>query len=153
MKELIRNPAVNAGCIGLFTAFYSLVFFVTAGNVEFSRTLYYSAVSKQAVPFWSEWSAFLAAGRHMGIAYAMIGLTVLVILLLISHRKKYDEYHAAVLARCFTVALALTLIAIAVFYLMILSDANGIVEKFTLFVSIHWSTVVMADLAYVLWSR
>lgn len=153
MKDLLKNPSVNAVCIGLVTAFYSLIFFVTSGNVEFNRTLYYSAVSGQTVPFWNDWSAFLAAGHQKWIACAMTGLTVLVILLLLGRRKKYDEYHAAVLAGCFTVALALTLLAIAVFYLMVLSDANGIVEKFTLFVSSHWATVVLADRVYVLWSR
>ncbi len=50
-------------------------------------------------------------------------------------------------------AVALTLIAIGIFYLMILSDPNGIVEKFTLFIVIHWAVVVLADLAYVLLCR
>ena len=51
------------------------------------------------------------------------------------------------------VAAILTLIAIAVFYLMILSDPNGIVEKFTLFIVINWTTVVLSDLVFVLVCR
>jgi len=47
----------------------------------------------------------------------------------------------------------LTLVAIAIFYLLILNEPTGIVEKFTFFIVIHWSTVVISNLAYVLLCR
>ena len=70
--------------------------------------------------------------------------------MLLIRRRPYDEYHTANLIQCLVAAAVLTLMAIAAFYLMILSDPNGIVEKFTLFIVINWATVVLADLAYVL---
>ncbi len=148
MKNILKNPRVNAVCISMFTAFYGLIFIVTSGHVEFERLIYYNK-STGVHQFWTGWSNFLASGHHIYIAYTLIAITVLVVLMLLFRRRPYDEYHVASLIQCLAAAAVLTLIAIAGFYLMILSDSNGIVEKFTLFIAIHWATVVLADLVYV----
>ena len=83
----------------------------------------------------------------------MIGLTVIIIAMLLMRRRKYDEYHAAILANWLIAALVLTMIAIAVFYLTILIDPTAIGEKFGLFIDAHWVTVVLSDFAYVLLCR
>ena len=140
MKRFLGSPAVNAVCISLFTAFYGAVF------------LTHAYVPAQDAPFWPAWSAFLAAGHQRSIAYTLIAATALIVLLLV-RRRPYDEYHAALLARCLIVSIVLTLIAIALFYLLVLSDPQGIVEKFTLFIVLHWATVVFSNLAYVLLCR
>lgn len=145
MKRILRHPAVNAVCISLFTAFYALVFLTASKNIAFGKQI--------ADPFWEGWSSFLTAGYHAYIAYAMIAITILVVVLLILRRRPYDEYHTSLLIHCLAVAAVLTLVAIAVFYLMILSDPSSIVEKFTLFIVIHWTTVVLCDLTYVLLCR
>lgn len=150
MNRLLKNPATNAVCISLFTAFYGLIFIMTSGHSEFESLLYYSGTKQSVNSFWNDWSNFLAAGHHIYIAYALIAFTLLVVALLILRHHPYDEYHTWLLSQCLSVAIVLTLIAIAIFYLMILSDPNGIIEKFTLFIVIHWTTVVLADLAYVL---
>lgn len=152
MKRILKSPITNAACLCLFSAFYAIVFLITARSAAFKDLLYYD----RAIPargFWSGWSGFLAAGHHAFIAYAALGLTLLVVLLLLRRRRPYDEYHTAALIQCLAVASVLVLIAIAGFYLMMLSDANGIVEKFTLFIVIHWVTVVLADLVFVLACR
>lgn len=148
MKSILKNPAINAVCISLFTAFYAIIFIVTSGHVEFESLLYYSRTTS-IHPFWTGWSSFLASGHHVYIAYALIVITILVVLMLLFRRHPYDEYHTDNLIQCLAVAAILTLIAIAGFYLMILSDSNGVVEKFTLFIVIHWTTVVLSDLVYV----
>lgn len=152
MKSILKNPGINAVCISMFTAFYGLIFIVTSKHVEFERLLYYSRATGTHT-FWTDWSSFLASGYHVYIAYALIAVTILVVFMLLFRRRPYDEYHVARLIQCLAAATVLTLIAIAGFYLMILSDSNGIVEKFTLFIVIHWATVVLADLVYVLVSR
>lgn len=148
MKNILKKPGTNALCISMFTAFYGLIFIVTSGHMEFERLLYYGR-STGRHSFWQGWSSFLASGRQIYIAYVLIALTVLVVLMLLFRRRPYDEYHVAGLIRCLAAATVITLIAIAGFYVLILSDPNGIVEKFTLFIVIHWTTVVLADLAYV----
>lgn len=153
MKRLLRLPFVNAVCISLFTAFYGLIFIVTSENNKFKSLLYYRHISNNNTSFWKSFSDFLAAGHHAYIAYALIALTILVAILLLLRRHPYDEYHLSLLNGCLSVAVVLTLIAIAVFYLMILSDSSGVVEKFTLFITIHWATVVLADLSFVLLCR
>jgi len=152
MKDIFKNPATNAVCISLFTAFYGLVFFVTSRDAEFGGLLYYR-LATSIDPFWTGWSSFLASGYHAYIAYALIAITMLVVLMLLFRRRPYDEYHVARLLQCLAAAVILTLIAIAGFYLMVLSNPNGIIEKFTLFIVIHWTTVVLADLVYVIVCR
>jgi len=153
MKRILKHPATNASCISLFTAFYALIFIITSGHAEFQNLLYYGRAGQNADSFWAWWSFFLSAGFQKYIAYALIALTALVVVLLLTRRRPYDEYHTAILTACLSAAVVLTLIAIAVFYLLVLSEPSGIVEKFTLFVSIHWASVVLADLTYVLLCR
>ena len=152
MKHILKNPAVNAAGLSIFTAFYAIVFIIISRQAKFKEQLFYTQ-SAGGHPFWDSWSTFLASGRQAYIAYALILLTILIVLMLLFRQRPYDEYHTANLIHCLAVATILTLAAIAGFYLMILSDANGIVEKFTLFIVIHWTTVVLADLVYVFISR
>jgi len=143
MKRLLKSPVTNAVCISVFTAFYALIFFMNSNN-----TVCYM----EATSFWSAWSDFLINGHHHYIAYVLIAVTVLVVALLIL-RRPYGEYHTSILTHCLVAAAVLTLLAIAIFYLMILHDPNGIIEKFTLFIVIHWATVVFANLTYILLCR
>lgn len=149
MKRLLKSPANNAICISIFTAFYTIVFFMTTKNIEFEDSLVYKGTDS----FWSAWSGFLASGYHLYIAITLAAVTMLIVFLLIKRRQPYDEYHTSILTNCLVVATILTLVAIAIFYLMILNEPTGIIEKFTLFIVIHWTTVVFANLAYVLLCR
>ena len=153
MKKLLSQPSVNAVCLSLFTVFYGLIFIMSCGHREFIDLLYYSRIGNSAPLFWNDFSNFLAAGYQAYIAYALIAITVLVAIMLLLRRHPYDEYHTSLLFACLSIAAVLTLIAIAVFYLMILSEPNGIVEKFTLFISVHWAVVVLSDLCFVLLCR
>ncbi len=153
MKNILKHPATNAVCLGLFTAFYGVIFITASQNSRFKSLLYYSGAKQGMNPFWEGWSKFLANGYHAIIAYVLIALAVVVIALLILRRHPYDEYHTSLLVQCLAVAAVLTLIAIAIFYLMILCDPAGIIEKFTLFIAVHWVSIVMCDLTYVLLCR
>jgi heme exporter protein D len=153
MKYFLKHPLSNAVCISLFTLFYGLIFILTSRHIEFGSLLYYKDTANKANTFWESWSSFLASGKHSYIAYIMFAITILIVILLMLRRHPYDEYHTSLLVQCLAVAVILTLIAIAIFYLLVLSDPNGIIEKFTLFIAIHWITVVLADLVYVILCR
>ncbi len=153
MKRVLRHTSTNAICISLFTAFYALIFITTSRHIEFVNLLYYNSTKHNDCPFWKSWSSFLFAGHHVYVAYVLIAITILIVVMLTLRRHDFDEYHTSLLLQCLAVAAVLTLIAIALFYLMILSDSNGIVEKFTLFIIIHWTTVVLSDLVYVILCR
>ena len=148
MKHLLKNPLTNAIGLSIFSGFYGLIFIQTSGHREFIELLYYDQGNGKN-SFWQGWSSFLASGRQAYIAYVLIAISILVVLTLLLRRRPYDEYHTQVLINCLAVATILTLTAIAIFYLAILSDPNGIVEKFTFFITIHWTTVVLSDLVYV----
>jgi len=149
MKRLLASPVINAVCIGIFTAFYASVFLMTSNRIEFASR----PPIEEAASFWAVWSGFLAAGHQQYIACALAAVTILIIVLLLIRRRHYDEYHISVLTHCIVAAAVLTLAAIAAFYLMILCEPAAIIEKFTLFITIHWTTVVFADLTYVLLYR
>jgi len=149
MKRILKSPVVNAVCISLFTAFYAFVFYTTSRNVDFENSLQF----KDTTAFWSAWCSFLAEGHQLYIAIVLIAVTMLVVALLIIRRRPYDEYHTTILTHCLVVAAILTLVAVAMFYLLILNNPVGIIEKFTLFIVIHWTTVVFANLTYVLLCR
>lgn len=124
MKRIISHPVTNAVCISIFSLFYGIVFIATAKGAA-----------------------------QVVAACGLLGLTVLVDSLLLRRRRSYDEYHTTILVTCLVIALVLMMITVAVFFLMILSQPTGVVEKFSLFAAIHWGTVVLADLAYVLICR
>ena len=149
MKQFLKSPTVNAVCISLFSAFYWLLFGLQAGTTDYEWLKYYDGNAS----FWSSWSDLILDGFLMVIANILIGVTILVVVLLIVRRKPYDEYHTSILTNCLVVAAVLTLIAIAVFYWIVLSEPFWIGGKFTLFIVIHWTTVVFANLTYVLLCR
>jgi putative effector of murein hydrolase len=121
MKRALKSPVLNAICLCLFSAFYTVV--------------------------------YILIERPMYVAWPMIVITGIIVATLLMRRRKYDEYHAAILANCLIAALVLTMIAIAVFYVIILTDPNAIVEKFGLFIDIHWVTVLLSDFAFVVLCR
>jgi len=121
MKRALKSPVLNAVCVSLFSAFYTLV--------------------------------YILIERPMYVALPMICLTVVVVIMLLVRRQRFDEYHATILSNCLIAALVLTMIAIAAFYLLIIFDPIDIDKKFGIFIDIHWVTVVMSDFAYVVLCR
>jgi len=121
MKQALKSPILNALCLTLFSAFYTLVYIINE--------------------------------RPMYVAIPMICLTVIVVIMLLTCRQRYDEYHVAILSNCLIAALVLTMLAIAAFYLLILFDPTDIDKKFGAFIDIHWVTVVLSDFAYVILCR
>jgi heme A synthase len=149
MKRLIKSPIVNAVCIGLFSLLYSICFGMSVGAVQHELQ---SDSLHSHHPFWAAWSGFLAAGHGMYITWALAAVTILVIALLLLRRRPYDDYHTAILIHCLVAALVLTMIAIGVLFVLALSPA-WIMSKITLFIAVHWATVVLSNLAYVFLCR
>ena len=121
MKSLLKSPFVNAICVSLFSAFYTVV--------------------------------YILAGRPLYVGLPMIALTVIIVVMLLSRRRRYDEFHAFIMANCLIAALVLTMLSIAAFYLLILHDPTDIGKKFAYFIDTHWVTVVLSDFVYVLLCR
>lgn len=153
MNRLLKHPATNAICLSIFSGFYATLFIVFSRvDTALSQMLYYRDPDGPA-SFMTRWSGFLASGNLSYLAYGFLGLTAVVIIMLIIRRRPYDEYQMTILRNCLAVALALTLVAIALFYWFIMINPFGIVEKFTLFVAINWATVLLADIVYILLCR
>jgi len=143
MNRFFRHPATNAVGIGVFTTFYGIIFLTFSDRLK-------SHIDLSTSPFWKLWDAFLKFDGHRYTAALLIALTLLVVFLLLAKHKPYDEYHTAILIKCLAVSVILSLLAIALFFLIVLIDPVGIISKFTFIITINWSTVVLADLIYLL---
>ena len=146
MNRFFRHPVTNAIGISLYSLFYGIIFLAFSDRVV-------SQTGTDASSFWKIWDNFLIHGGHRYTAAVLAVLTVLIVLLLLINHKPYDEYHTAILLKCLAVSLILTLAAIAVFFIVVLIDPVGVICKFTLFITVNWSTVVLADFIYLLLCR
>lgn len=153
MKRVLQSPVFNAVCLSMFSVFYAVVFIITSLSAGFRTKLLIANPDQPASAFLLAFSRFLFAGRQLYLAGALLLLTVVVIAMLVIRPHPYDEYHTALLTQCLVVSIILTLIAIAVFYAAVLIAPEAIIEKFTLFALIHWATVILADLVFVLICR
>jgi len=143
MNRFFRHPATNAVGLSVFTSFYSVVFLAFPDRIQ-------SQIGMATRPFWQSWDTFLSFGSHRYIAFILIALTAFIVAFLFIKHKPYDEYHTAILIKCLAISVIITLAAIAVFFVVVLIDPAGIIGKFTLFIAVNWSTVVLADLTYLL---
>jgi len=149
MNNILKNPKTNAACISMFTVFYVISFFLASFG-GFSKLIFNNGTADYRLPFWTTWSEFLAAGYHWYIVFILTAITIVIVFILLLRGGTYDEYHISVLLKLFVLAVVLTFIAIAVFFLMILWDSRGVVEKFAFFILLHWTFVVISDFIFVL---
>lgn len=124
MKRLLKYPATNAICLCIFSLFYAALFLFGEGVTAWQR----------------------------GLAIALLALTAIVALLL-AGRKPFDEYHTTLLLACLAIGLVLTMVALAILYLIVLAGTSDVRNAFTIFIAIHWGTVVLLDLVFVLLCR
>ena len=71
MIRILRYPSVNCLFISLFSAFYSFIFIITAGHIEFQSILYYTHEGQKSKPFWGGLTAFLHEGNQKIFKYDM----------------------------------------------------------------------------------
>lgn len=88
--NLIRNPKINAAIVLVITMFYSLVFVLTSGHLEFERILCHANTLNS--PLWNFWSEFLIMGHLKYIGYVFIALALAIVILSLIRVKGYDEY-------------------------------------------------------------
>ena len=150
--KIMRNPKVNAAIILIITAFYSPVFILTSGHIEFERMLNHAGTLNNA--FWNAWSTFLMQGNLKYIGYAYLVLAVAVVILSLIRKQNYDEYQIGILEKGFIVSGIVMVCLFPAALLLVLSDPYYAIEALTLLVVMHWSTVLIADLAYVIkWGK
>lgn len=151
--KFLRYPFVNGVFISLFSSFYSFILIITSEHIEFQRILYYTKAKAANSKNLSMWGEFLYNGNQKYIGMAMIALTVLIIALLVSRKSSYDEYHVEILSKCFLMAGFITICLVAILFFLILSEPAAIVEKITLFVILHWISMLLADLIFIIICR
>lgn len=146
MNRFLRHPLTNAVGIGLFTIFYSVIFLAFPGLLK-------AQTGQSNKPFWIFWDNMLSKNILTYVAITLIVITLIIIAFLLIKHKPYDEYHTAILIKCLAVSIILALAAIAAIFIAMLLDPVGIISKFVLFVTVNWSTVVLADLLYLILCR
>ncbi len=146
--KILRNPKINAAIILTITTFYSLVFVVTSGHIEFNRVLDHAGTASLA--FWNTWSDFLTHGNIKYIGYIYIALAAAIAILSLKRKRDYDEYQTGILEKGFIFTGIVMVCLFPLALLLILSEPNYSIETIMLLVVVHWSAVLISDLAYVI---
>ncbi len=146
--KMIRNPKMNAAVILIITAVYSQVFILISGHIEFKRMLSHAITLNS--DFWNAWSNFLIQGNMKYIGYVYIVLAVVIVIFSFIRKRDYDEYQTGILEKGFIVAGMVMVCLFPLALLLVLSDPQYSIETIMLLVVAHWSTVLIADLAYVI---
>ena len=150
--NLIRNPKINAAIVLVITMFYSLVFILTSGHLEFERILCHANTLNSSL--WNFWSEFLIRGHLKYIGYVFIALALAIVILSLIRIKGYDEYQTSILQKGLVSAGVILLCLFPLTLLLILSEPNYAIEAITMLVVVHWSAVLIAELVYTLrWSK
>ena len=150
--KIMRKPKVNAAIILIVTAFYSLVFILTSGHIEFERMMNHTSTLTNA--FWNGWSAFLVGGNLKYIGYIYIVLAGSILVLSFARKHDYDEYQTGILEKGVLIAgiIMVCLFPLALF--LLLSDPGYSIETLTFLIVAHWSAVLISDLIYVIkWGK
>lgn len=146
--NLLRNPKINAAIILVITIFYSFVFILTSGHLEFERILSHATTLNSGL--WNFWSEFLIRGHLKYIGYVFLVLAFVIVVLSLIRGKGYDEYQTSILQKGLTSAGIVLLCLFPLTLLLILSDPNYSIEAITMLVAAHWSAVLIAELVYTL---
>ena len=147
--KLLKHSMGNALFIGFMSSIYSFLFIFTSDHIEFQRLLSHSDTLQS--DFWNGWSDFIRGGNMKYIGYAIIILTLVIILvMLFKPMKKYDEYQVSILSKSLIVAGILSILMIPIIMILILSDPSYVIETIFLFAVIQWFGALITDLVYVI---
>lgn len=150
--KILRKPAVNAAVIMLISAFYSTIFIVCSGHVEFERILNHATTLNSR--FWNLWSAFLKQAQLAYVGYLYLLLAAAIVILTLIKRRDYDEYQCRLLEKGLMASGFVIALLFPVALLLILSDPNYCIETITFLVVAHWLACLLVDLFCVIqWSR
>ena len=152
--KLLRRPGMNAAVVLLVSAFYALVFHVTAGNPEFTGMLGYdpakTGLPTLQSPFWNGWSVFLRQGSHRFVGYGFLAAAGLIWILSVLRRREFDEYQTGILEKGLAASGAVLLFVVPLWLLLTLGDPCYIVEYAMLAATVHWTSLLLSDLVFLL---
>ena len=149
LMKYLNKSIGNAAFIGVMSAIYSFIFIFTSNHIEFLRLL--SNTNTLQSDFWNGWAAFIRGGNMKYIGYAIIILTLIILISVLSKaRKRYDEYQISILSKCLIVVGLLTILMIPIFMIQILSDPSYAIETIFLFGVVQWVSVLIMYTIYVI---
>ncbi|QNU67954.1 hypothetical protein EHE19_005790 [Ruminiclostridium herbifermentans] len=143
---LLKNPKMNVFYISMISALYAFLFIFTSNHIEFNRLISHPNTLNSW--FWNMWSEFIANGNMKYFGYVIIILTIVIIMLILFGKKKYDEYQVNILARSLIVAFTITVLILPVALILILSDPNYAIETMFMLLTIQWLSTLIVDLVY-----
>ncbi len=84
------------------------------------------------------------------IGYVYIVLAAVIVIFSFIRKRDYDEYQTGILEKGFIAAGMVMVCLFPLALLLVLSDPQYSIETIMLLVVVHWSTVLIADLVYVM---
>lgn len=139
----IKNNILYTSVVTVFSLFYAITFIICSNSVEFISLLNHATTLNS--DFWNSWSNFLKQGNLQYIGYVYIVLVVMIVIL--SILKNYKTNNQPFNLKGLSVSGAITMFLVPICFLLVLSDPNYSIETATLFVVLHWSVVLIVDVA------
>ncbi len=139
--KVIKSRGVTSLFVVLLSVFHAFIFIFTANHVEFNRLL---AEKNTLQGFWSEWSAFIAAGNMKYIGYLLLFLSLVICVLYFIKRNAANERMKS--QNVLMISGGLSLLLYPILLLLVLSDSNYAIESVFLMGAIQ----CVASLAVVL---
>jgi len=146
--KILRKPQINAVIVSAVSMFYALVFILISEHLEFTRILNHTETLNSY--FGNGWSAFIKQGNIEYIGYAYIILALAVVIISFIKKRDYDEYQISILEKGIMIMGAVMVLLFPIALILVLSDKSYCVETLLFLVVAHWSTVLIADLIYVI---
>lgn len=146
--RFLGNKFINIIFISAISMFYSSIFFITSGHIEFSSILYQGVLESKVLRSWAE---FLKLGNQKYIALSYILITLIIVLIVtIKKQNKLDEFQLNILKTSLSIVGLFSLLIIPYILVSILSVPNGLLEAILLFATIQWFIVLFYELFYVI---
>lgn len=139
-----RNNFMSVIFLTIISSLYSLIFFVTAGHIEFQSMMYTGEYESKLMQLWAD---FLREGNQKFIAISYVVLTIIIILVFIFRKQnRGDEYQYYILRKSLGIVGFFSLLASPFLILMYLSVPNGLIEATLLLTAIQWFIVLFYEL-------
>mgnify|MGYP000498300104 CR=1 FL=1 len=132
--------------IALLSVLNAFLFIFTSTHIEFNRLLTHGETLQS--DFWNSWSSFIINGNMKYIGYVFLFTALIIILLTLFKKRKYDEYQVNVLGRCIMLAGLVTLLLLPIALIIILSDPNYAVATILFLLTAQWTSVLIMDIVY-----
>lgn len=144
-----KSIFANIIFITIISLIYSLIFFTLSGHVEYTRIA--DHVQTLDSGLWNFIKTITVSGNIKYFSIPILVLATLIIFInFFKRRIKYDEFQFSIILKSLAISGIITIIAMPIMLILILSDRNYALEVIFLFSFIQWIAILISDFIFTL---